>query len=472
MIQLVEINPGSDENRTSNNYQMSREVITLPFTEEVLLQNPFSSKTNNLNPFNIAMYQGLMHLSPPGQIFFEDRKLPEQQVDQVGNYDSLSNQSLIKKDGKNVFGSISDIEQFNQGTVIETDKLPNSLKSLGDVVGALSPTTTTVEVTGTEVVKNTSIIPKMKTVGIRFSVDGLRPNTNFHAFFDDLNVSSFVTLDTPAIVEARQTVDSTRNTTNLTTLASAQVDDISTLKSNDSGSMSGSFFYSSDSLNLNVGKKVFRITNSSTNDKSSEISFAEATFFSDGIVREIFNEVLRPRQDSGGGDGGGYNPNVGTSEPANNIEDPGPEGDPVTVLDQDYTTIIYNAVASRNPEAGASDYWTTEHPVLLENKPYDDLNQQQKEELALAATAMSNGFLTNALAGDEIVGRYQVQISGGSGYAQGIDERNITPLSSSAWVVKGSGAGMGGTPKETAFANEAAGLQLIAENALKAAKPS
>jgi len=482
MIQLVELNYGSSDNRTSNNYQMSREVITLPFTEEVLLQNPFSSKTNNLNPFNIAMFQGLMHLSPPGQIFFDDRKLPEQQVDQVGNYDSLSNQSLVKKDGKNVFGSISDIEQFNQGTVIETDKLPNSLKSLGDVIGALSPTTTTVEVTGTEVVKNTSIIPKMRTVGIRFSVDGLRPNTNFHAFFDDLNVSSFVTLDTSAVVEARKTVDSTRNTTNLTTLASAQVDNISTLKSDDSGSMTGSFFYSSDSLNLDVGKKIFRITNSSINDKSSEISFAEATFFSDGIVREIFNEVLRPRQDSGGGggDGGGYNPNINSFQrdqlgrsPVNTIEDPGTEDDdPVTVVIQDYTTIIYNAIASRNPEAGASDYWTDEHPVLNKNIPYTDLNLQEKIELAAATAAISSAFLTNALDGKEVVGEFEPQTLGGSGYNAGIDTRNITPLSSSAWVVKGSAGGLGGTPKDIAFSNEAAGLQVVAENALKAAKPS
>ena len=464
MIPLVELNYDDNANRVSNNYQISREIITLPFTEEVLLQNPFSSKTNNLNPFNIALYQGLMRLDPPGQIFFDDRKIPEQQVDQVGNYDSLSNQSLIKKDGKNVFGSISDIEQFNQGTVIETDKLPDTLKSLADVVGALSPTTTTVEVTGTEVVKNTSIVPKMRTVGIRFNVDGLRPNTNFHAFFDDLNVSSFVTLDTTAIINARTTSDANANVTNRVTLASAQVNDIATLSSDGTGSMSGTFFYSSDSLNLDVGKKIFRITNSSTNDKATEISFAESTFFSDGIVREIFNEVLRPRQPDGGT---GNDDTVGNSN-NNDLTESAPGNQPVNEFD--YTTIIYNSIANRNPEAGAPEYWNNLFPVLSKKTNYNSLSDEDKIELDDATTAIATGFLINALDDKEVIGvKGRTQISGGSGFSEAVeDTTNMTPLSTSAWAVKNQGTLYGA--KENAQNRETASLAKIALDASIAAK--
>ena len=71
----------TDSARTSNNYVRTGDVLTLPYNESVFLQNPFSSTTENLNPFNIGIYQGLLKLNPPGDIFFEDKRVPDQTVD-------------------------------------------------------------------------------------------------------------------------------------------------------------------------------------------------------------------------------------------------------------------------------------------------------------------------------------------------------------------------------------------------------
>ena len=390
-IEVNSLRPGS---RSSNNYVITNDVLSLPYTEEVVLQNTFSSKTNNLNPFNIGQYQGLVTLTPPGDIFFDDKRVPNKFVDRLGTFDSLQNASLIKKDGKNIFGSISDIEQFNSGTVIDTEQLPDNFKSLADVVGAITPTTTSVQLTGNEVVKNTSIIPKMRSVSIDFNVSGLRPNTNMFAFFDDLNVSSFCTLKTTAIVTGSTDATANSNVQTLTNLANAQLNSSNvTLTTDSTGSLSGTFFYNADSLNLDVGKKVLRFTNSSTNNKDGEISFGEAIFFSDGIVREIFKEVLRPPPP------------------------PPPEPDPQPVVTTNTTSVpnqstttkvsaprlidkIYMGAANRPVDPSGEKSWIERFPVLATTS-YGVLDTSAKKEVQLAISIINQGFINNANVGKE-----------------------------------------------------------------------
>ena len=347
----------STSRRTSNNYVASGDVLSLPFTEEILIQNTFSSRTNNLNPFNLGVFQGLAILSPPGDIFFEDRRQPTIEVDNLGNYDSLSSRTLIKADGKNIFGSIADIEQFNSGTVINSDQLPSFLKSLADVVGALSPNTTSVNVTGNECVKVTNIVPKMRDISIRFNVSGLRPNTTIFAYFDDLNVSSFCTLDTTATIEAGDRITANANITNFANLANAQLASANALLTTDAtGSFSGVFNYNSKSLNLDVGKKLLRFTNSPSGNKDGEVTFAETTFFSDGLVRDIFNEVLRPPPP----------PQIIEKIVEVQVGDVnGPDGEtpdkepPVTVLE-----IVWRVAIAQNPGSGDYDLWVGRYPQL------------------------------------------------------------------------------------------------------------
>ena len=391
---LIEVSTTTSQ-RTSNNYVLTGDVISLPFTEEVVLQNTFGSKTNNLNPFNIGQFQGLVTLTPPGDIFFDDRRVPNKFVDRLGTFDTLQNASLVKKDGKNIFGSIADIEQFNSGTVINSEQLPDNFKSLADVVGALNPDTTTVQVTGNEVVKNTNIVPKMRDVSINFNVSGLRPNTNMFAFFDDLNISSYCTLDTTAKVEAQAAASANANVQTLTNLANACIDSANVVLTTDStGTLSGTFFYSADSLNLDVGKKVLRFTNSSTNDKNGEVSFGEATFFSDGIVREIFKEVLRPPPPP---------PPEPPPRPVKRVHiDPAPK-QPVTpnvppnrIIDK-----IYQAAANRKVDPSGNASWPKRFPILTSTASYDSLNAADKKQVNLAISHINSGFIDNVRRGLE-----------------------------------------------------------------------
>ena len=377
----------TDSARTSNNYVRTGDVLTLPYNESVFLQNPFSSTTENLNPFNIGIYQGLLKLNPPGDIFFEDKRVPDQTVDVLGTYDSLKKQSLVKKDGQNIFGSINDIEQFRQGTKVDTDELPEALKSLSDVVGALNPTTSTVEVSSNEVVRNTTVIPKMKNVVINFTSTGMRPNTRLFAFFDDLEVSPFITPKTTAIITASAAVDANANVQNMATLANAVIDASNVdLSTNSTGVVSGTFNYVTDTLNLDVGKKTFRLTSSSTNDSDNEVTFSESIFFSDGIVREIFKEVLRPRVV--------HQPDNSGST-ASTSRDPSPE--PAT---NDYVDQMYLAVFGRlSDPTGRADF-SSKFPAL-NKKVTDTLTEAETNEIKEATNLIVRMGVDSVTAGIE-----------------------------------------------------------------------
>ena len=58
----------SASDRTSANYQKTGDVLTLPYTETTLIDQPFASKSVNVNPFDVFNWSGSVsytHLTLP-----------------------------------------------------------------------------------------------------------------------------------------------------------------------------------------------------------------------------------------------------------------------------------------------------------------------------------------------------------------------------------------------------------------------
>jgi len=290
--------------RASNNYVITGSVASLPYTHEVLVQNPFSSKTQNLNPFNIGVFQGVMKLSPPGDLWFDDKRVPDVQVDRTGTFDSLTTQSLMKRDGRNVFGSLNDIEQLRNGIPQNTDELPENLKGLSDLLGSVSPATSSLQLQGNEIVKNIVVVPKMRDAFINIQVDGMRPNTRVYGFFDNQSISPFLspitaeikTLQTNLSSNIAAKVGKAFIRKDRRDLANAMSNVSQVLSTDNTGSIEVNFQYTSETMNLDTGKKLLRLSSSSKNNIETEVTFGEQMFVSDGVIREISKEVLRPVQ--------------------------------------------------------------------------------------------------------------------------------------------------------------------------------
>ena len=61
-VKLVEKNT-TDTQRTNSAYQKTGDLITLPYTEEVFVENQNASKSVNVNPFQVVTYVGHLTLS-------------------------------------------------------------------------------------------------------------------------------------------------------------------------------------------------------------------------------------------------------------------------------------------------------------------------------------------------------------------------------------------------------------------------
>ena len=350
-----------DAQRNSNNYVKTGSVASLPYTHEILVKNPFSSKTQNLNPFNIGVFQGSMQLSPPGDLWFDDKRVPDVQVDRTGTFDSLKSQSFVKKDGRNVFGSINDIEQLRNGIPQNTDELPENLKGLSDLLGSISPATSSLQLQGNEVVKNVVVVPKMRDTFININVDGMRPRTQVFGFFDNQPINAFLNQRTAEIKTLQNNlssniaaeVDKAFIRKDRRDLANAMANASSILTTDEFGSIELNFQYTSESLNLDTGKKILRLSSSATNDVEAEVTFAEQVFISDGVMREISTEVLRP-----------FHPMDTNRDGAVTVKDPQipPPTEPQkTILEQVYADIRGNGHAPRQFEI---EYWSNIYPEI------------------------------------------------------------------------------------------------------------
>ena len=76
--------------RTAANYQKTGDLITLPYTETNYIEQPFASKTENLNPFLVFNWIGDIDLDPPVDEWKETRTAPEIVVNVNGTFDNLA----------------------------------------------------------------------------------------------------------------------------------------------------------------------------------------------------------------------------------------------------------------------------------------------------------------------------------------------------------------------------------------------
>ena len=93
-VQLIEADDDGtailSTDRTDNNYQKTGDLITLPYSEETLIDQPFASKFLNVNPFNVFTWVGSIELDPPGDEWKETERVPELVVNQNGMFDTMA----------------------------------------------------------------------------------------------------------------------------------------------------------------------------------------------------------------------------------------------------------------------------------------------------------------------------------------------------------------------------------------------
>ncbi len=66
----------TDAARTSVGYQKTGDLLTLPYTETEMVNQPYASRIENVNPFNVMAWIGSIDLDPSSDIWKDTSRMP------------------------------------------------------------------------------------------------------------------------------------------------------------------------------------------------------------------------------------------------------------------------------------------------------------------------------------------------------------------------------------------------------------
>ena len=118
---------------------------------------------------------------------------------------------------------------------------------------------------------NVAFVPFIRSRTLSFTATRMKPNTRVYAFFDNVNISSYVTPDSGA-----------------------------NLDTDNNGSVSGTFAIPSPTNNANprwrTGTRVFRLTSSQTDGRTDVETSAETDYVARGILETVQNTIISTRE--------------------------------------------------------------------------------------------------------------------------------------------------------------------------------
>ena len=214
----------------SQNYQQTGPIITLPYSELTIINQPYASRVENINPFNVFTYIGRIDLTPASDDWLETQRLPANVQQVEGDFQSVSSELRVDQNGFAPIQWNAWRDQWSASRVIGSRVTRNSFWLEMDVGRSPSPGVwggrgmrrvnreETLLVTtrqtrsgirsrvipridrqslGDQVMSSTSI-PWIRSRNVKVNVERLKPRTRFYSFFDGKQVSDYFT---PKLIE-------------------------------------------------------------------------------------------------------------------------------------------------------------------------------------------------------------------------------------------------------------------------------
>ena len=304
-IQLIERDDDGTEitaaDRTASNYQKTGDLITLPYTEATLIDQPYASKAINVNPFGVFTWIGSIELTPPGDEWKETERAPELVINNPnGSWDNLTRQT----------GNSGQLSEFPMSTVwnswqdtwtgrpIETERRRvgtyEKRGGHGWRVIAKEEVTTAQQVSQTRTgiravaipetvrtsigdrVVSVAFVPFIRSKTLTFVATRLKPNTKVYPFFDNVDISSYVTPDGGSLG--------------------------GNLITDSNGRVEGTFAIPDPKTSSNprwrTGQRLFRLTSSSSNSltNANVETAANVEYVARGLLETVRETILSSRE--------------------------------------------------------------------------------------------------------------------------------------------------------------------------------
>ena len=242
----------TDAIRTTNGYQKTGDLITLPYTAVTLIEQPYASTTVNLNPYDTIPFIGNITLTPEFDDWMDTEVQPEMVIDMAGTYDVLTelassgavdlNLGTVWNNwNTNWSGAVQEINRVTSGRTTTITTQESGTKTRSGIRSSLVPRT--VRHSLGNLVTSVAFAPFIRAKDVAFSASGMKPTTRVYPFFDGEDVSDYVT-PTGSSAGAALTTDAT-------------------------GSCSGTFAIpnpaDTSKPKWRTGTRTFRLTSNSTN---------------------------------------------------------------------------------------------------------------------------------------------------------------------------------------------------------------
>jgi hypothetical protein len=285
---FTEGNVGLDYKAGASTTQRTGDIVTLPYTSSAIITQTQSSGSINVNPYDVFNWGGTVKLTPSSDEWKDIDRRPQVVINQDGVWDAMSaivNETVATG---TVWGSwkttwAGATREVNAGGR-RRDTKRDIKETRAGVITTIGSSTVTNNV-GDRVVE-VSFAPFMRSRVVGFSATRMKPNTRVYAFFDDIDVSTWVSTNSAAGIVPSIGVNGIT-----THPATATI-----LTTDAAGAIVGSFFVPNNTtLNFKTGDKTFKLTDSATNSASDNGTFATAMYSAKGLIETKENVSISTR---------------------------------------------------------------------------------------------------------------------------------------------------------------------------------
>lgn len=290
-------------------------VVTMPYTEVTEIDQPYSSYSEFVNPYNVVIWEGTVKLSPDSDEWKEVDVLP----DIIINDNSLYDQFLAAAEEEGILGTVWNEWETNWSGRPTTTTASEEIRMRGSDAANLTGTrrgggmavvlksVQTQTFTGEQtragmrtsvasdtvfkevgnVVVEVNFIPFMRARKVAFKAELLKPNTRVYPFFNGTDVSNFCREETFTEFHTR------RDDVVEYTDATAHPAGASQLITDASGRVEGTFVIPRNStLKFKTGTREFKLTDSAINDDTVSTTKASENFYAMGVLETTQRTVI------------------------------------------------------------------------------------------------------------------------------------------------------------------------------------
>lgn len=308
-----------DSNNNNNTLSKSGDLLLLPRNPDVtFVDQNLATTFINVNPFEVIINTGFLNLSPSSDEWIETEYLPDIFVSGGDRKKIVGSRTVVTRTLGGWFGvavgAIASYMTFGAGALWMASHglwqgaaYAAALQgTVATSVNALFGTNPSVSISSNEVVVGTDVefeqigsrvvnvrmIPYMRSKKIYFKAQGLRPNTEHFAFFNDVDMSNWVREETFRRFSDRDEDYSSNRYRNNTQHPQGK----SRLISNDNGVIEGSLFIPSTSrVKFRTGAKIFKLLDITAPNDTDATSLCQEIFTSAGVLETVERTIKATR---------------------------------------------------------------------------------------------------------------------------------------------------------------------------------